>query len=220
MYFENFEILKVFDWNFSHTYPEMRVVLSFIFSLPFTTSNLSARPALPKCNALTSILSTLEVKIFKKLQELKNAVNLCRSRSPQRKETTRSFHFWSFNTNKWIVDPYNWSKGLSLVQPDEKARIARFILEVEQKVILWLNRPSMHSIDSCRRFYVFVLQRALIGRLLIRASVVAHTKQPYNSLKLIRTRANKPILVSSVYVCPSRMRPCQFSLTYLFSQKH
>lgn len=95
-----------------------------------------------------------------------------------------SFKFWSFHTNKWMPTPDEWSMALSLVQPEEKRRILRFRFKVDQK-------------------------RALIGRLMIRASVVAHTKRPYAAIKLMRTKRNKPMLVPD-----ARHAQCEFNISH------
>ena len=70
------------------------------------------------------------------------------------------------------------------------------------------TRPSHRIVVTV---VVFVLeQRALIGRLMIRAAIVKHTKLPYASVKLIRTKLNKPILVCTCAIV--RRAQTRFSL--------
>ena len=50
-------------------------------------------------------------------------------------EATRSFNFWSFNTDKWTPSTSEWSLALGFVQPEEKVRILKFRFKEDQKVV-------------------------------------------------------------------------------------
>jgi len=78
---------------------------------------------------------------------------------------------WCFQASNW--DPIRSELGLlsAIIQPEEKARIARFIFKKDAK-------------------------SSLIGRLLIRKLVNVKTGTPNDLIKLARDEHNKPILIS------------------------
>ncbi|CAL8100195.1 unnamed protein product [Orchesella dallaii] len=78
---------------------------------------------------------------------------------------------WSFKANQWEPSRSQLLQISSIIQPEEKARIARF-----------------HFINDAKS--------SLIGRLLIRKLVTLKTGTPNDVIKLARDEHNKPILIS------------------------
>ncbi|ODN00464.1 L-aminoadipate-semialdehyde dehydrogenase-phosphopantetheinyl transferase [Orchesella cincta] len=78
---------------------------------------------------------------------------------------------WSFKANQWEPTRSQLLQISSIIQPEEKARIARF-----------------HFISDAKS--------SLIGRLLIRKLVNVKTGAPNDVIKLARDEHNKPILIS------------------------
>ncbi|XP_025829726.1 L-aminoadipate-semialdehyde dehydrogenase-phosphopantetheinyl transferase [Agrilus planipennis] len=78
---------------------------------------------------------------------------------------------WTFNISKWQPTVQDIKLATSCIQPEEKARLAKFVFKNDFKA-------------------------SLIGRLMMRKFVHDVTKVPYNSIKFSRDNKGKPVVIS------------------------
>ncbi|CAG9795410.1 unnamed protein product [Diatraea saccharalis] len=77
---------------------------------------------------------------------------------------------WAFNTSSWIPNEHDILKASSLIQPEEKERISRFVFINDAK-------------------------SSLVGRLMMRQFVCMTTGMPYNEIRFGRDSHGKPYLL-------------------------
>jgi len=96
---------------------------------------------------------------------------------------------WAFNFEDWKPTQEEWEKALSLLEPEEKARILRFKRPTQAGYIVGKENPDSKS--------------SLVGRLLIQKMVHSQLGIPYSEIKLTRTKENKPYLINPVTQFPN-----------------
>jgi hypothetical protein len=74
---------------------------------------------------------------------------------------------WVIDVLKWDPPPDVWESALALAQPEEQTRIKRFHFPIDAK-------------------------RSLVGRLMMRHLINKHTGMPFDQIKMLRTKSNKP----------------------------
>jgi hypothetical protein len=76
-------------------------------------------------------------------------------------------YLWVVDVLKWNPPAHVWESALAIAQPEEKTRIKRFHFPIDAK-------------------------RSLVGRILMRHLINKHTGMPFDQIKMLRTKSQKP----------------------------